>query len=190
MRRSGKVRDYDVAWKFISKRDGRNSAVLKEFGIKRKRCVTSLLEAVQEALEDDEVSRSLHLSRKTEAAFEVSATSARAALEQRVEAYRKILATIGNKKVPLRKLHKLRISAKKLRYTLELLSPAASKSGLGKELKEVQSALGDINDWRAVANLLRRDGKLKDLRRQFKRKAHKKARKFVREFKPRLTASR
>ncbi|MEA3340429.1 MAG: CHAD domain-containing protein [Chloroflexota bacterium] len=59
--------------------------------------------------------------------------------------------------VPLERLHRLRIAAKRLRYTLEffreVLGPEAK--GLIKEMKNLQDHLGDLQDAVVASNLLR-----------------------------------
>ena len=89
-----------------------------------------------------------------------------------------------------KQLHPLRIAAKKLRYTMELVAPADSRMEL---IRELQRQLGDINDyetaWRMageeaaprrliVALHERRDKKIRSFRRCWRR-----------EFNPGLTAA-
>ena len=53
-------------------------------------------------------------------------------------------------------LHKLRIRAKKFRYTLELFQQAYGEAGKARieQLREVQTLLGDINDLQTARKLL------------------------------------
>jgi CHAD domain-containing protein len=68
-------------------------------------------------------------------------------------------------------LHRFRISAKKLRYTVELF---ASRDARGlrvwlDQIKKVQTLLGDINDCEAARHLVARLGGGKKLDTQLKR---------------------
>lgn len=54
-----------------------------------------------------------------------------------------------------RRLHRLRIAAKHLRYAVELFSPAAKANGPAAEVAEMQSYLGDVHDCDAWLDKLR-----------------------------------
>ncbi len=64
---------------------------------------------------------------------------------------------VSGPEVPLERLHRLRIAAKRMRYTLEffqeVLGPEAK--GLIKEMKNLQDHLGDLQDAVVASNLLR-----------------------------------
>jgi CHAD domain-containing protein len=79
-------------------------------------------------------------------------------------------------------LHKLRIAAKKLRYTLELfpdLGGPAAKDWL-ERIKSVQTLLGGINDCRAVRSLVASLGGHPKIEAALRRKQRRKTREFQR----------
>jgi len=61
------------------------------------------------------------------------------------------------------KLHRFRIATKKFRYTLDLFAPLYGDSinPLAGGLKDIQSLLGDINDFETVSRML--SGTLSDM---------------------------
>jgi CHAD domain-containing protein len=83
----------------------------------------------------------------------------------------------------MKALHKLRIAAKKLRYTLELAGAPSDP------VKDLQTRLGDINDYRAARRLLKKipasskPGGIAHLRDALARKQRRKVRRFRRDFK-------
>lgn len=74
-------------------------------------------------------------------------------------------------------LHQLRIDGKKLRYTLELL-PDARFAPAVEQLTEMQRALGQVNDARAVRTLVARVGGADEVERWLKRRQKRRARAF------------
>jgi CHAD domain-containing protein len=79
------------------------------------------------------------------------------AVYQRLAAVQAYDEWVTRPDVPLERLHRLRIAAKRLRYTLEffqeVLAPEAK--GLIKEMKRLQDHLGDLQDAVVASNLLR-----------------------------------
>jgi len=77
-------------------------------------------------------------------------------------------------------LHKLRIRAKKFRYTLELFQQAYGEAGKARieQLRDVQTLLGDINDLRTARNLLDDLGAGRKVTAALKKKQRKKIREF------------
>jgi CHAD domain-containing protein len=61
-------------------------------------------------------------------------------------------------KASVKEIHRFRIAAKNLRYTLDLFAPlyGTSLAGLLDQLKDVQALLGDINDCATVRRMLSR----------------------------------
>ena len=77
-------------------------------------------------------------------------------------------------------LHRFRIMAKKLRYSVELFRTvygAAADEWLGR-MKHLQTVLGDMNDYRATRNLIAGLGANSSLATSLKRKEEKKAAEF------------
>jgi CHAD domain-containing protein len=72
-------------------------------------------------------------------------------------------------------LHRVRIAAKKLRYTLEMVAPRHPRL---EEIKRLQSDLGRINDYETAWTIVKRERGVKSLRDQLKDTQHKKVRAF------------
>jgi CHAD domain-containing protein len=77
-------------------------------------------------------------------------------------------------------LHRLRIAVKKLRYTLELLSPSTDRL---PQVARLQSALGAINDYETTRRLVEEESGPKKLAEQIEDKQRKKIRDFRRYWK-------
>ena len=78
-------------------------------------------------------------------------------VHQRVAALRAYDGLVQDPRVPLERLHQLRIASKRLRYTIEffeeVLAPDAAE--LIKQIKGLQDHLGDLQDAVVASNLLR-----------------------------------
>lgn len=77
-------------------------------------------------------------------------------------------------------LHKLRIAAKKLRYTMELASFTAARL---EPIKTLQSKLGDINDYESARRIAAKEGASKALIQKLRQAQEKKTRQFRRYWK-------
>lgn len=77
-------------------------------------------------------------------------------------------------------LHKLRIAAKKLRYTMEL---APSNTVRLDQIKALQSKLGDINDYETTRRIAVKEGASNRIAVQLEEKEEKKTRQFRRYWK-------
>ena len=77
-------------------------------------------------------------------------------------------------------LHKLRIAAKKLRYTMELLPFPPARLD---PIKELQSKLGDINDYESARRLAAKEGASRNLIKGLEQAQEKKTRQFRRYWK-------
>ena len=87
-----------------------------------------------------------------------AAANARRELPRMVSAYFSEVRESLARDAPLRKLHRLRLASKRLRYTLELFRPCYP-AGLEERLdalKKLQDGLGEVNDAVASGRLLRR----------------------------------
>jgi CHAD domain-containing protein len=90
---------------------------------------------------------------------------------------------------PPEQMHRLRLQAKRLRYTLELFRPCY---GPGFEsrldaLRKLQASLGDLNDAVATARLLSKDMKRSVQGARVQRYLHKRAAKHAEEFREHWT---
>lgn len=72
-------------------------------------------------------------------------------------------------------LHRTRIAAKKLRYTLELIAPDHPRMN---EIKRIQSQLGQINDYATAWTLLKAESAGKSVGNQLKQKQAKRIEEF------------
>jgi len=79
------------------------------------------------------------------------------AVYRRMAAIRAYDEWVTGSAVPLERLHRLRIAAKRLRYTLEFFQEvlAPETRDLIKEMKKLQDHLGDLHDAVVASNLLR-----------------------------------
>lgn len=77
-------------------------------------------------------------------------------------------------------LHRLRIAAKKLRYTLELLAPKCIRL---EQIKRLQSMLGDINDYETARRIVAEESGGKKLLAELEDRQGKKIREFRRYWK-------
>ena len=114
------------------------------------------------------------------------AANARRRLPRMASAYfRRVRAFLAEDAAP-RKLHRLRLASKRLRYTLELFRPCYP-AGLEERLdalKVLQDCLGEVNDAVASSRLLREALKHKPKVRKFlEERAADKAAEFTRHWK-------
>lgn len=72
-------------------------------------------------------------------------------------------------------LHRMRIAAKKLRYTIEILAPDHPRL---EQVKQIQSQLGDINDFETARAIVKEESGAKSVRDELKRKQETRIRKF------------
>jgi len=83
-------------------------------------------------------------------------------------------------KAPAEELHRFRIAAKNLRYTLDLFDPlyGESISGLQQQLKGVQTLLGGINDCATVRRMVARLEGGEEILAALKKRQRRKAAQF------------
>lgn len=78
-----------------------------------------------------------------------------------------------------KQLHKLRIAVKKLRYTVELIDPGNAHLD---QIKQLQSELGKINDFRTTRAILKSEPHGEAVRQELKRRQQSKIRGFRRRW--------
>jgi CHAD domain-containing protein len=108
-----------------------------------------------------------------------AAANARSMLPRLVSDYFSEVRGFLSEDHPPAGFHRMRLAAKRLRYTLELFRPCYS-SGFDERLatlKDLQDSLGEVNDAVATRKLLGRDAGRKERAFLKKRAAHK-AREF------------
>jgi len=92
---------------------------------------------------------------------------------------------------PAHVIHRFRIAAKNLRYTLELFAPLYGDSiaGLMDHLKEIQDLLGDINDASIVRHMLAETAD-REILSALKKRERKKTDEFRQQYAPLLSNAR
>ena len=87
-------------------------------------------------------------------------------------------------KAPAEGLHRFRIATKDFRYTLDLFAPlyGTSINGLVRQLKSLQSLLGEINDCATVRRMVPRDKGGREILAALKKRQRKKAAEFRRHW--------
>ena len=171
--RAGAVRDCDIAAKLTAKL---HAPARLEARLRRRR---SLAERELAA----------HLQELSEAGFAdqwraklATENGALDARERRVllRAAHRVFRRAANIDGPPTALHKLRIAAKKLRYTMELLPFPPARLD---PIKQLQSKLGDINDYESARRLAAKEGASKTLMKGLEQAQEKKVRQFRRYWK-------
>ena len=121
-----------------------------------------------------------------------AAANARRELPRMVSAYFSEVHDSLARDAPLRKLHRLRLASKRLRYTLELFRPCypAGLEDRLDALKTLQDWLGEVNDAVASGRLLRGPLKCQPKVRKFlEERAAEKAAGFARHWKETFDAA-
>lgn len=169
-------RDCDVALNLIVKRPSADTTALKqEIQARRKERIKLLLPALRR-----------WGARQTSSKWRAALTPNGAANEpldatvrDRLPRVIKRLLKDGAGASSSDELHKLRIAGKKLRYSFELIQPVDGRfTNAIHSVTAMQSALGRVNDCRAVRKLVGNIGGHPDIERWLKKRQKKKAREF------------
>ena len=139
MKFAGAVRDYDIALKLIAKSGG-SKALMTRLRRERGRREALLIRKSKDWMRTHPIEKWRDL---------VASLPARRASDAVAARISKLFKRGAQAETSDRRLHPLRIAAKKLRYTLELFQPSGSVA----KIKELQTKLGDINDFAAVSRL-------------------------------------
>ncbi len=173
MNAAGDVRDFDIAIKMIAKDNAAGDAkIVAAIEQERAKAQSRLSAELQKIAGRESITRwRKQISRNPETGGADHAILLAARLFfSRGE-------TAGKAKSPPRALHRLRIAAKKLRYTLELGPGVMSRNQLEK-IEQLQADLGKIHDLDAVRELLKEYPGSKKLRGSMR----KEQRTLTREF--------
>lgn len=172
---AGEVRNCDIAAKLLTKMQERVPASVGRIRRQREKL---LIASLQSWVNPDVASQ---WRTQLQPCQSLSASAIRKLIGQGVaSAAERVHQRARNIGKSMQALHKLRIAAKKLRYTLELAGTPSDP------VKDLQSRLGDINDYRATRRLLKAIDGTAHLRRALARKQRSKVRRFRREFIERL----
>jgi CHAD domain-containing protein len=157
---AGIVRDFDIAVSLLGKsRLAEAAAFRSEFRNERQKAERILAGRLQRSAKRRLFSRWRHKllpgspNREAGATTEQVANRVLPRLANRFLAFGDLASgAVGN----LEQLHQLRIAAKKLRYTLELLAPLNEPALRGQieQLKQLQELLGRINDAETVLEMV------------------------------------
>ena len=170
---AGEVRDFDIAIKLIAKDNAAGEAkIVADIESKRAKAQSQLSAELQKLASKKAITHwetSISRSKPTGASDGAVLLAAQAMFDRGDKA--------GKAKSSPKALHRLRIAAKKLRYTLELGSNGISKKKIDK-IGELQSKLGRIHDLEAVRELLKDYPGSKKLRATMRRKQRELSREF------------
>jgi CHAD domain-containing protein len=167
---AGQVRDLDIAIGFLAKSRREEAAILlTEFRSQRKEAGRSLADKLQRWTKrrmSSKWRRKLLVASPGQGVAEIGTVeeAAKKTLPRLVKRFLDLGDQAGGAG-DLEQLHRLRIAAKRLRYTLELLAPSG-KSALGarlKQIKNVQAILGSINDAELVRKMVVRENAARSL---------------------------
>lgn len=170
IRLAGGVRDYDIAAKLLAK-FGAPSRMQSALKRRRAEAENQLLAGLRGCADGKWLAG---WKRKIEP--DQAAAATRRMLQKRA---RKLFerAEIDG---PPQVLHKLRIAAKKLRYTMELASFPAARL---EPIKALQSKLGEINDYQSTRRIAVKEGASKALIQKLKQAQEKNVQQFRRFWK-------
>jgi CHAD domain-containing protein len=184
MLRAGSVRDRDIALRLLAKGTPQASgAAARRFRTERQTAAKALTGSLKRW-----VRRSSSAAWRTAlegAAGEgfpakpVAATAA-GTLPRMAKEYFRYGKIAVREKATAEELHRFRIAAKNLRYTLEVFAPVYGDSvnGLRQQLKGVQTLLGGINDCATVRRMASRLDGCEELLEALKRRQRKKTAEF------------
>lgn len=163
MKRAGDVRNLDIALKLVSKVRGPaalSSKLHRRREAAAKRLASELKAAIDHGLPDPPPAKR---------------TNSRLAA---VRAIRRLFKR-GSKAREPKDLHRVRIAAKKLRYTLEMVAPDHPRLD---DLKRLQTDLGDINDYETARAIILQETGAKSVCDRLKEKQDRKVREFRKQW--------
>jgi CHAD domain-containing protein len=157
MRRAGHVRNLDITIKLVEKLKGTKALQSK---LRRRRHVAArrLTEPLKTWSLPDKLPETTPANRRRAAVRAINRLFKR-----------------GREAHHPKDLHRVRIAAKKLRYTLEMVAPRHPEI---EPTKRLQSDLGRINDYRTARTVLKVETGADSVRDQLKEKQRKKIRAF------------
>ncbi len=183
MLRAGAVRDRDIALRLLAKRDSSAAAdVARQFRAERKQAARTLALGLKRW-----VRRSRSAQWRTALGgggegFQDEPVGAAAPriLAGLAKGYFRAGKRAAREKAPTEELHRFRIAAKNLRYTLDLFEPAYGDAigGPVEELKAVQTVLGAINDCAVVREMVEGRGGSEEILSSLKKRQRRKTAEF------------
>lgn len=176
---AGDVRDYDIVIELLAKSgEGNVAKIADALHLQRKSAEHRLVASMRVMIRQNVVSRwrsDLSMNVPAEDGELSWDELARQELPRRARDFFRSGDRARKKSAP-GDLHKFRIAAKKFRYTFELFESAYGPTAQSRleNLREVQSALGDINDLRIARKLMEELGGGRKLDSRLRRKQQKK----------------
>jgi CHAD domain-containing protein len=158
---AGSVRDRDIALRLLKESaPSASSPLVHQFRTEREEAARTLVGLLKRWVRRNS-SAKWRNALEGESAAEVSRANpveitAKQVLPRMAREYFERGKDASRDESPVEMLHRLRIAAKNLRYTLDLFAPlyGASIAGLLQQLKGVQALLGEINDCATVRRMV------------------------------------
>lgn len=191
MVRAGSVRDRDIALRLLAKlASSASGPLLRQFRTERAEAAKTLSAALSRWVRRNLSGRWRNALDGKSAGEDFRANpvkaTARRMLPRMVKEYFSRGKDAARDRRPAEELHRFRIAARKLRYTLDLFAPlyGTSLDGLLRQLKGVQAVLGEINDCAMVRRMVSRqhDPGGRKILAALKARQRKKAEQFRRHY--------
>jgi CHAD domain-containing protein len=184
MLRAGSVRDRDIALRLLAKQSPPAAGPLaKQFRTERAEAAKALTLSLKRWVRRNS-SATWRSALEGEAAADFRANpvevTAQRMLPRMAKDYFRSGRDATRDKAPAEELHRFRIAAKNLRYTLELFAPlyGDSLNGLRQQLKGVQTLLGGINDCATVRQMASRHAGSEEILAALKKRQRRKTAQF------------
>lgn len=176
---AGPVRDCDIALEIVAAQ--KKTALAVKLRARRQRAGRALMATLQQWVARKSAARWRQAMQAGDAPLPVE-EMAQQELRRRAKLFFRQGSQVAGANADAGELHKVRIAAKKLRYTLELF---ADLYGPGAEdwldrIRGAQTLLGGINDCRAVRSLVASLGGNPKVETALRRKQRRKTREFQR----------
>jgi len=185
MAQAGSVRDRDIALGLLAKRaPSAPSPLVRQLRTDRDEAATTLTVSLKRWVRRNLSGRWRDALQGESAAEDFCASpvpvTAKRTLPRMAKEYFASGKDAARDKAPAEELHRFRIAAKNLRYTIDLFAPlyGASLNGLLQQLKGVQTLLGEINDCATVRRMVSRQGGSRDFLAALKKRQRKKTVQF------------
>jgi len=180
---AGAVRNYDIAVELLSKSKAAPDSLLALFRSQRRSAERELTGALKRLSQRRAYSRwraALDASDRGATSHDSTAVTAKAVLEPMLTDFLARGKQVLKHKAPAARTHRLRVAAKKLRYTMELFAPVCGPSvdeWIGK-IRALQGVLGSISDCEMVRAMIEVHGGNRKIDASLRRKVRRKLGEF------------
>ena len=187
MLQAGSVRDRDIALRLLAKKhSSASSALARQFRAERAEGARTLAVSLKRWVRRNASAtwRSALESGALDLGTEPVQSEARRILPRMAKEYFRCGKDAAHEAAPADELHRFRIAAKSLRYTLDLFAPVYGDSidGILEQLKGVQTLLGAINDCATVRRLIERREGVEEILAALKKRQRRKTGEFRRHW--------